>query len=173
MQALINLKNLKVKKIVLMMMVVLIVGGGLKAQKRDTIYSDNKSLPDGFIGMSPKGDSTFRIVQVEAEFPGGLAGWKKYLEQNLNTTLGAKYIKIPKGEPSAKAKVTVNFIVDKYGNIGDVNADSISISTVHKKLVAEAIRVVKEGPRWIPAWQNGHNVAYRARQAITFIAVKE
>ena len=160
------------KKIVLMMIAVLIVGGGLKAQKQEMTSTDT-SLRCGFFGFSPNGDSLFRSVQIEAEFPGGSLGWRNYLEKNLNTRLGGRYIKITRGEESAKATVTVNFLIDKEGNISDVSADSLSIATIHKKIVAEAIRVIKEGPKWKPAWQCGKNVAYRARQSITWVAEKE
>ncbi len=161
------------KKIVLMMMAVLMAGSGLKAQKRDTLYSEDKSLTDGFIGLSPNGDSIFRIVQVEAKFPDGWVGWRKYLVKNVNSSLGNKYIKIPKGEKCAKATVNVIFLIDKEGNVSDVTADSLSTSTVNEKLVEEAKRVIKDGPKWIPAWQRGHTVSYRAKQKITFVATKD
>ena len=168
------------KKIVLMLIAILIVGSGLiaqiglsqKTQKKEMTSTDT-SLRCGFIGFSQNGDSLFRSVQIEAEFPGGGSGWRNYLEQNLNTRLGGKYIKIPKGDASAKATVIVNFLIDKEGNISEVTADSLSIVTIHKKIVAEAIRVIKEGPKWKPAWQCGKNVAYRARQSITWIATND
>jgi len=33
---------------------------------------------------------------------------------------------------------------------------------------AEAVRVIKKGPKWQPAIQNGRNVIYRQKQNITF-----
>lgn len=113
--------------------------------------------------------TVFSTVQVPAEFPGGLAGWTKYLEQNLNAELGVKYVKIKKGQSVGKATVIVTFIVDKEGNISDVRAENKQ----HPKLVAEAIRVIKEGPKWIPATQNGRKVKYRHRQAITWQVSEE
>jgi periplasmic protein TonB len=32
----------------------------------------------------------------------------------------------------------------------------------------EAVRVIKKGPAWTPAVQNGRNVIYRQKQSITF-----
>ena len=84
------------KSTLLLLSAVFLVCSGLIAQ-RDTVFSTEITKSNGFIGMSPKGDSLFRIVQVEAEFPGGAAGWKSYLEQNLDGSLGARYIKIPIG----------------------------------------------------------------------------
>lgn len=157
------------KRTIILIIAILLMGGGLKAQ-RDTVFSTDITKSNGFIGMFPKGDSIFRIVQVEAEFPGGAQGWKRYLEQNLDGSLGARYIKIPIGRLYAKATVTVNFQVSKEGDVSDVKADSLSIATVHKKILAEALRIIKESPRWSPAWQNGHHVAYRAKQSISFVS---
>ncbi len=157
------------KRTILITIVILVWTNGLNAQRK-TIVSKDTTLSDGFIGMSPTGDSIFRRVHFEAEFPGGAAGWKSYLEQNLDASLGDRYIKIPIGRLYAKATVALNFQVSKEGDVFDVKADSLSIATVHKKLVAEAIRIIKESPRWSPAWQNGHRVAYRAKQSISFVS---
>jgi len=104
-------------------------------------------------------DKVFTSVQIEAEFPGGLPAWKKYLERNLNNTLPSE-----NGAPPGKYTVKVNFLVDKNGNISDIQADPSPYGTRE-----EAIRVIKKGPAWKPAVQNGHNVSYRVSQAITFV----
>ncbi len=108
-------------------------------------------------------DKVFTSVQIEAEFPGGKEAWKKYLERNLNSSLPSE-----QGAPAGKYTVMVNFLVDKNGNISDVQADPSPYGTRE-----EAIRVIKKGPGWKPAVQNGRNVAYRARQAITFVVSEE
>ena len=108
-------------------------------------------------------DKVFTSVQIEAEFPGGPGAWKKYLERNLNTSVPSD-----NGAPEGKYTVIVSFLVDKNGNISDVQADQGPYGTKD-----EAIRVIKKGPAWKPAVQNGHNVAYRAKQAITFVVSPE
>ena len=107
-------------------------------------------------------DKVFTSVQIEAEFPGGIDGWRKYLMRNLNSSLPYK-----NGAPSGKYTVHVNFLVDKEGNISDIEASPSAYGTME-----EAIRVIKKGPKWKPAWQNGHNVAYRVSQAITFVVTR-
>ena len=42
-----------------------------------------------------------------------------------------------------------------------------------KKVVEEAVRVIKEGPKWKPAMQDGKYVNFRQRQVITFVATKD
>lgn len=96
-------------------------------------------------------NKTYMVVQIESEFPGGQAGWAKYLQANLNADLGSKAIKITKGQTSAKVSVMVSFIVDKEGNISQITVDNAK--DVPSKLAKEAIRVIKEGPKWIPAQQ--------------------
>ena len=104
---------------------------------------------------------------------GDPSAWSKYLQSNLNADLGQKYIKIPQGETIAKSRVYVEFTIDENGNVTDVKADSVSIATVHKKLVKEAIRVISESPKWTPQVKDGHKVASKQHQAITFVATKD
>ena len=158
----------------LVLIIIAFISSGVIAQSlpSDSAFYKGKLYHFGFTGYNPKGDSIYTSIQIEAEFQGGKPAWKEYLETNLKSSLGGRYIKIPKGESSAKATVIVNFFINKFGLIDSTRADSLAIVTIHPKIVAEAIRVIKESPQWIPAWQNGKNVGYRARQAITFVANK-
>jgi len=104
-------------------------------------------------------DKVFTVVQIAAEFPGGLPAWSKYLERNLNRDLP-----VDNGAPPGKYTVVVSFIVSKTGDISDVTADN----DPGYGTKAEAIRVITKGPKWKPAVQNGRNVIYRHKQSITF-----
>jgi hypothetical protein len=99
------------------------------------------------------------IVQKLAEFPGGQKGWVNYLENNLDRDLPVR-----RGAPSGNYTVVVSFVVDKEGNITNVKAEN----NPGYGTMEEAIRVLKNGPKWVPASQNGENVIYRQRQAIVF-----
>ncbi|MFL9482191.1 energy transducer TonB [Chitinophagaceae bacterium LWZ2-11] len=136
-----------------------------KQVKTDTAYKPIPTI------INADGSKTFTVVQVEAEFPGGREGWTKYLQANLNIKLGEKYIKIPKGQKQAKQTAILNFLVDSKGYITEAHVDNVD--EIHPKLAAEAIRVIKEGPRWKPAVQNGKPVSYRARQTITWMITAE
>lgn len=129
----------------------------------------------GIIITNPKDTSSkvFNIVQEPAQFPGGVEGWKRYLEKNLNVDLGSKYVKIPKGQKTGIATVNVCFVVNKEGKISDVYAESTTPRKVHPALVKEAIRVIKEGPSWVPARQNGKLVLYRHKQSISWAVNEE
>jgi protein TonB len=120
---------------------------------------------------SPLADSSgeikiFTKVEVEASFPGGEEGWRKYLIQNLNVDKVAKKIKIPRGEKEFRETIVVKFIVAKNGNISNVTAEN---GDANSYCVAEAIWVIKISPDWIPAQQNGRYVNAYRRQPITFL----
>ena len=101
----------------------------------------------------------FTTVQIPAEFPGGLNGWMKYLQRNLNSSLP-----VENGAPAGKYTVVVSFIVSKDGTISEVVAENDPGFGTK----AEALCVITNGPNWKPAVQNGKNVIYRHKQSITF-----
>ncbi|BAV08947.1 outer membrane transport energization protein TonB [Filimonas lacunae] len=109
-------------------------------------------------------DKEFKTVQIQAKFPGGDGEWRKYLERNLNRDLP-----VENGAPPGNYTVVVSFLVDKDGSISEVKSEnSPGYGTAE-----EAVRVIKKGPKWIPAVQNGRNVIYRQRQSITFQVAEE
>lgn len=109
-------------------------------------------------------DKVFTVVQIPAEFPGGLPAWTKYLERNLNRDLP-----VNNGAPPGKYTVVVSFIVDKNGGISEVQAENDPGYGTKE----EAVRVIKKGPAWKAAVQNGRNVIYRHKQSITFQVSEE
>lgn len=138
-----------------------------------TVESDNKDAVvaapveekgTGVVEAPPKKeedeDKIFTKVENEAEFPGGDAAWRRYLEKNLDPNAP-----VENGAPEGTYKVTVQFIVSKDGSISDVKA----LTSHGYGMEEEAIKIIKKGPKWTPALQNGRNVnAYRS-QPITFV----
>ncbi len=106
-------------------------------------------------------DKVFTKVEKEAKFPGGPDGWRRFLERNLNANVAAD-----DGAPIGNYSVKVQFIVDKQGNISNVQA--IEKPKGCPSCGPEAEKVIKRGPKWEPAVQNGRNVIYQAIQFITF-----
>lgn len=102
-------------------------------------------------------DKVFTKVENPAEFPGGPDGWRRYLERSL------QYPDIAQ-ENGTQGVVRVQFIVDREGNISEVQA----LNKIGDGLEDEAIRIIKKGPKWKPAEQNGRKVIYRHIQSITF-----
>ena len=120
----------------------------------------------GVIAAPEEPDYTkeFTSVQIQAEFPGGKAGWTRYLERTLNRDLP-----VENGAPSGKYSVTVSFVVARDGAISDVKAEN----DPGYGTAAEAIRVIKKGPNWTPANQNGQKVIYRQRQTVVFLVSED
>ena len=103
-------------------------------------------------------DKTFIKVEVESDYPGGLAAWQRYLNKNLHYPDEALNNEI-------QGTVMVQFIVDKEGNVSDVQAIS---GPTEGGLREEAIRVIRKSGKWTPAVQNGHQVKSYKRQPIGF-----
>jgi protein TonB len=103
-------------------------------------------------------DRTFTKVEIESEYPGGAAAWLRYLNKNFRYPEDAVNNEI-------QGTVVVQFIVDKEGNVSDVEA--ISGPEVGG-LRQEAVRVIRSSGKWTPAIQNGRNVKSYKKQPVVF-----
>ncbi len=106
----------------------------------------------------------FEKVEIEASFPGGERAWANYLRKNLDPN-----VPVDNGAPAGTYTVTVQFIVDKQGNISDVRA----LSKHGFGMEDEAVKIIKKGPSWEPAVQNGRKVNAYRRQPITFVVEEQ
>jgi protein TonB len=102
-------------------------------------------------------DTVYNVVDTLPSFPGGNEGWQKYLKKNL------KYPKIAWRE-EVEGTVTIDFIVRKDGTIDNVR----HITVVGWGFEEEAIRLVKQSGKWIPAIKRGRKVDYHAQLPIEF-----
>jgi TonB family protein len=95
----------------------------------------------------------------EAKFPGGAEPWQKYLEKNVNLN-----VLTDKKAPPGSYTVVVTFLVDNNGNVSEVKA----LNDPGYGAADEAVRVIANSGKWIPATQNGKYVTHRQKQSITF-----
>jgi N-acetylmuramoyl-L-alanine amidase len=107
------------------------------------------------------GDKVFSEVETPAEFPGGVIAWKKYLELNLKIPEEAK----TKNAPAGKYSVEVSFLVQKDGSLSHIDA----LNNPGYGTADVAIGLIGNGPKWIPAVQNGRKVNSIKKLTITFI----
>jgi len=146
----------------------------LKDKSATAIYGDKAK--DGVILITTKkgidelkksaGNAPeFITVQQEPSFPGGKEAWAKYLERNLR-----QQIPVDNKAPVGTYNVIVSFLVDKDGDLSEIKA--ISKDDKDYGTAAEAVRVIAHSGKWIPAKQNGKNVAYREKQKIVFEVAK-
>ena len=99
---------------------------------------------------------TFITVQIQSEYPGGPPAWQRYLNKNFRYPQNAM-------DNGIQGQVMVQFIVDKEGNVSNVEAVSGP-----DELREEAVRVIKKSGKWNPAVQNGRQVKSYKRQSILF-----
>ena len=100
----------------------------------------------------------FTKVEIESEYPGGFPAWLRYLNKNFRYPEDALANEI-------QGTVMVQFIVDKDGAVSDVEAVS---GPELGGLRAEAVRVIKQSGKWIPAIQNGRQVKSYKKQPVIF-----
>ena len=110
---------------------------------------------DMIITDDPDENGVFFAAEIDAQFPGGMVEMKKFIASNL---------KYPNREVSYQGKVYVSFVVGKDGGIEDEKV----FRGVSKELDAEALRVIRAMPNWIPAENNGKIVAAKVRLPISF-----
>ena len=65
--------------------------------------------------------------------------------------------------------MVVQFVVDKYGNISEIKA----LTNHGYGMEKEVIRVIKLGPKWNPAIQDGRQVKAYRKQPVTFVITEE
>ena len=99
----------------------------------------------------------FRAVEQMPAFPGGDAALMKYINEHLQYPPLAM-------ENNIEGRVIVQFVVTKAGKIGDVKV----VRSVDSALDAEAVRVVKTFPDFIPGRSNGKPVNTWYTLPITF-----
>ena|ERR1700752_791259 len=108
-------------------------------------------------------DSLPSILNPEkkAEFKGGINGWIRFLESNLDRDLLSR-----SSAPSGAYKVLGNFLVDSTGAVSDIR---IEVDPGYGA-AEEFKRVLKlSSKKWIPAYNEGKAVPYRHKQALTLL----
>ena len=105
-------------------------------------------------------DKVFKLVEVEAAFPGGLSLWRDFLVKNLKSDVPVKN-KAPMGAYT----VIVQFIVSMDGTVSNIVAETKEGYGMEQ----EVIRIISKSGKWLPASQSGRNVNAYRRQPITFV----
>lgn len=116
----------------------------------EVVFVDyGKSLRGGDTATTPEGYLPPEPVPGRTEF-------NKYLEEN---------IKRPGGETEGQRVVVVaGFTVDRNGSVDSIRI----IRSPSDSYSEEAIRLIKEGPRWKPAMENGKRIDEEVRIRIVF-----
>lgn len=105
------------------------------------------------------GPISFSKVDQEAEFTGGSSAFLQYLNNNLKYPDTALH-------NGVEGTVLIQFIIEKDGSIADVKV--LEGEDLGYGLADEAVKVISNMPKWIPARQGDRNVRSYKKQPITF-----
>jgi protein TonB len=105
-------------------------------------------------------ETTTVLSSSEAQFPGGVESFKKFL---------IKYLVTPDDLQLGESKtVRIRFKVDVDGSISGAQI----LQSAGEKYDREVLRVLNKMPKWVPATQNGVKVPTWFTQPVTFIGVE-
>lgn len=95
----------------------------------------------------PKDTTVYRVVEVMPSYPGDMEAFYKFLGQQMHYPKEAL-------ENGIEGRVVVSFVVEEDGRLTHFEA----VSSPSPLLSNEAIRVLRQMPRWNPAKRMGRNV---------------
>ena len=125
--------------------------------KRIDVYENDK-LIEGKCINSDGIEAIHYDYEKMAEFPGGINEFMQYV---------AKETKYPNKsrKKGIEGRVLVGFMVNKNGTISDIKI----VQSVNKELDEEAIRVVRNMPKWEPGMEDGEAVGVSINLPISFV----
>ena len=98
--------------------------------------------------------------EEEAEFPGGLNAWRRFIQATLNPG-----VPIKNKAPDGYYTVVMQFIVGTDGKISDIKPRTHFGFGMEE----EAERMLQRSPKWTPAHQHGRTVKAYRLQPLTFV----
>ena len=126
---------------------------------RDQVATDAST---GISNPSSDGSDTtnvvYEVVEIQPSPPGGMAGWNKYLMENLRYPTNAQ-------QKGIEGTVIVAFVVNTDGTTTDIEI----LRSVGGGCDEEVIRIVKGSPKWTPGMQRGTPVRTRMRLPLRFM----
>ena len=106
---------------------------------------------------NPQGEEIYTVVDKMPAYPGGDEARIKFYRENIKYPEEAR-------KNGISGTVFISYVVEKDGNITDVKL----LRGVNDLLDAEALRIVKLMPNWIPGMQDGKAVRVQYNIPIYF-----
>ena len=107
-------------------------------------------------------DAIFVVVENNPEFPGGSDSLYAYIARNIKYPETAKKEKI-------EGRVFVTFVIEKDGQVSSAKI----LRDIGGGCGEEAIRVVKNMPKWKPGTQRGNPVRFQFNLPVSFLLGKD
>jgi TonB family protein len=118
----------------------------------------NASTSNPTSGGSDTTKVVYEVVEIQPSPAGGMAGWNKYLAENLRYPPNAQ-------RKGIEGTVIVAFVVNTDGSTTDIEI----LRSVGGGCDEEVIRIVKGSPKWTPGMQRGTPVRTRMRLPLRFM----
>ena len=145
-------------------------GSEQTAESARNVLSDEDLLSPALYGSEPENmqepppvkkegtiEEIFVVVENQPKFPGGTEAMMKFLSDSIQYPKEAK-------DKGIQGRVICNFVVMRDGAISDVQI----VRGVDPILDAEAVRVLKLMPDWMPGTQRGQAVNVRFTLPVVF-----
>ncbi|GHE38468.1 energy transducer TonB [Sphingobacterium griseoflavum] len=110
--------------------------------------------------------SIVTTVDTYPQFRGGVRGWHRFVQQNLNVRDllndldSTSYV-----DYGLRQTAVMEFTVCEDGRVCDV--EIANKNKISPAFAEEALRVMKKSPKWTPAKKDGQGVRTRFKQSIT------
>jgi protein TonB len=140
------------KRLINLLIIILIsIAGSVTAQEEIVTETPNNET------VNDSGD-VFVFVEVTPKYPGGVEARLKYLRDNITYPKTAK-------ESGIQGTVYITFVVEKDGSITNVKV----LRGIGGGCDEEAVRVIKNMPKWKPGMQRGKAVRTQFNIPIRFV----
>ena len=113
-------------------------------------------LPDEEV-EAPREEALFITVEQQPEYPGGMAALGAFIQKNLKYPQQAI-------RSDMSGRVFVSFVVNTNGSLTDVQV----LKGIGFGCDEEALRVIRQMPRWKPGMQSGRAVRVRYNLPVAF-----
>ena len=148
----------------------------------ETRVFGHEETPPTITGFINGDDPIFDVTEEPAQYAGGQVALMQYLAQHI------RYPKIS-AENGVQGRILVQFVIEKDGSLSNIKIfkgaqpaeDAITVTAqgtaaegnktpkeAYDALNIEAVRVIREMPKWIPAKQRGEAVRMRYTLPINF-----
>jgi TonB family protein len=126
-----------------------------KGMKKAATRSRSVKLPD--VMVIDTEEEILDVAEQMPMFPGGQGAMMEYISNNINYPEEAR-------KNGIQGLVIVTFVVEKDGSITNTRI----AKSVDPLLDAEALRLIKDMPRWTPGKQNGKPVRVKYTTPVRF-----
>ncbi|MBS1530132.1 MAG: energy transducer TonB [Bacteroidetes bacterium] len=123
----------------------------VRAQTKDSPPSVDLKEPTDSV------QSQKSLKDAEPEYPGGVGAFYRYIQDSLRYPEKAR-------RKNIQGKVFLSFVIEKDGSLVDIKV----LKGVTSDIDAEAIRLIKECPKWKSGMQNGKPVRVQYSMPINF-----